>query len=874
MWRRMEQAIAAACVAVLGGGASAEMFEQVTVEVRDGAADVVAGSAKLLADRLREMCDAEIRVVTEPSDRAAEGLTIVLGVAGEGPAVDTLLAEWRCRVPDERDPGPEGFVLRMHGDAEPATLLAAAVDGRGALYAVGEILRRVTYHDRAVSLPDDLDVRSAPAFEVRGTQFDQGHTMLQLTGAREWTFEEQQRVILDYALAGANTFEVSVGLKADDPLYRFMKSFGLKTLVHYGPNIGDGPPEWQAKEGIGRKNYLCPSVPEARQALLERCENHFKDSPDFDYVRFFSGDGGGCECDRCKPYGGTYIRLCEELSAIIHRYHPNTEIFCTNEKTDNAGDEAIWAYLREKPRPWLRAFCVGCGSDAMTWQPGRRQDHRMDLFRYPGFGPYSRYPQEILHNLPPEQDLVCYNEVTHWWYSELGYVRFPPAPDANGDVPPHWGKWIYERQPDYFLAQVFHRRTFYAWPRYYHRVFNDLLRFGIGDVTHSSGHHDHFNQWMWQRLLWAPHTCVEDVVDEYSRAWFGPEAAPYMAQAVFQLEQNLGGSDPMALPTNEGVDRCYDLVRRAGEALPRRWMQNNWLWRQFMQKAALDKHVQLDARRQLALEERVVRRIAEALAKGDTEEAIKETLSWLEPQPESEEMVRLRAEADRLGEESDALFGVRNVGYFSLDHDFIGLGWYRKTLEEAQTAAPDQRSVLLGLVADYTNPGEGGFYDNAGDPNGAPHMVYGTPYDHGQQLWEGALSESNRPSQRLMAFTSHEDQGVTFAYNGLDPEAQYRVRFTLVRPRFEPFCADLMAQTRQSIYADEHLLAKDLELPEHEAEFFEFDIPPETTKDGTLTLRLEKQAGLTDKPWVDVAIWRNNGGWGTLVSEVWLVKKP
>ena len=68
--------------------------------------------------------------------------------------------------------------------------------------------------------------------------------------------------------------------------------------------------------------------------------------------------------------------------------------------------------------------------------------------------------------------------------------------------------------------------TFYAWPRQYHRVFNDLMRYGIGDITHSSGHHDHFNQWMWQRLLWAPRTTVYDVVDEYCRTWFGPEAAP------------------------------------------------------------------------------------------------------------------------------------------------------------------------------------------------------------------------------------------------------------------------------------------------------------------------------------------------------------
>ncbi len=55
--------------------------------------------------------------------------------------------------------------------------------------------------------------------------------------------------------------------------------------------------------------------------------------------------------------------------------------------------------------------------------------------------------------------------------------------------------------------------------------FNDLMPYGIGDITHSSGHHDHFNQWMWQRLLWSPRLTVEEVLDEYCRLWFGTEAA-------------------------------------------------------------------------------------------------------------------------------------------------------------------------------------------------------------------------------------------------------------------------------------------------------------------------------------------------------------
>ncbi len=116
-----------------------------------------------------------------------------------------------------------------------------------------------------------------------------------------------------------------------------------------------------------------------------------------------------------------------------------------------------------------------------TWQPGHRQTHRLDLFRYPGFGPFDLYPREILRQLPPRHQLVYYNEITHWRYSQHGYIQMYPRADRDGNLPPSVGQEIYQRQPDQALTMVYDRLTFFAWPRYYHRVFQDLLRYGVGE---------------------------------------------------------------------------------------------------------------------------------------------------------------------------------------------------------------------------------------------------------------------------------------------------------------------------------------------------------------------------------------------------------
>lgn len=237
-------------------------------------------------------------------------------------------------------------------------------------------------------------------------------------------------------------------------------------------------------------------------------------------------------------------------------------------------------------------------------------------------------------------------------------------------------------------------------------------------------------------------------------------------------------------------------------------------------------------------------------------------------------MVALRAEAGQLGDESNALFGVRNEGYFNLEHDYVGLGWLKRQLENARQANPANQVEGLRMIVDYENPGPGGYYDNLGTYNHAPHVVNGYPYDHGQPYVAKMLSESNRPSQRSMHFTQDESEGVTLHYRNLDPTKQYRVRFTFVRPWYQSRYAKRMNQSSQTILADDFVLAENQPLPERMSEFFTFGIPPDATRDGELFIRLRKAEGVADGPRVEREQWRNSGGWGTLASEVWLMAKP
>jgi len=327
------------------------------------------------------------------------------------------------------------------------------------------------------------------------------------------------------------------------------------------------------------------------------------------------------------------------------------------------------------------------------------------------------------------------------------------------------------------------------------------------------------------------------------------------------------------LPEKEGILEYYNLVKDAGVAMPDQWMQGSWLWRMYMQKGALDRYVQLAVAQQMALQNKIEDMVQAALDQGDIS-SLNRGVAILQNTPgESDQMKRLRLEAESLGVESNRLFGVRNDGIFNYDHDFIGLGWLKRQLSRALQAKEPEQSELLRMIVDYDNPGEGGKYDNLGTFNAAPNLVFGYPYDHGQPYVSQMLAEGNRPSQRSMHFTQDEAQGVTLRYDNLDSKSKYRIRLTLVRPWYQERYAMRMNQSSQSIYADDELLAKDVELPMQMSDLFSFDIPAKATQDGSLTIRFEKSQDVANGDRVSVEQWRNSGGWGTIVSEVWLIKK-
>jgi hypothetical protein len=89
---------------------------------------------------------------------------------------------------------------------------------------------------------------------------------------------------------------------------------------------------------------------------------------------------------------------------------------------------------------------------------------------------------------------------------------------------------------------------------------------------------------------------------------------------------------------------------------------------------------------------------------GQYDAAIQQAVAILREPTETDEMKTLRAEAGKLGDETNQLHGDRNLGYFKLDSPLRNIPGAMDLLEQAQSAkTDDEKRSALQSVIDLTN---------------------------------------------------------------------------------------------------------------------------------------------------------------------------
>ena len=490
---------------------------------------------------------------------------------------------------------PEGFrvVVETPDDSSGETRLSASVvgaDPNGVLYGVGRLLRWLRWLPGGDGFAAaSLDVTEAPDGRVRGWVLSNHR---QTTSYDKWEMEHWDAYLREAALWGVNTL-VAYPLHAarwkgvdpwsDPPRWEseaarseFQRQWAIQQALpllarRYGMRFGIWNPvndifpyqrahvqsqipgltkNEDKDRGIvcNKADYVCPSVPEARALLTDLRRHVFEGLAHVDFMFLPSGDDGGCPCDACAPWVETYLSLVREQADLLRQYHPQAEVWVSNQKLPLDQTDMLIDFLHGEERPsFVTGFCQGPFSGGTEFA-----DQGLDRVQAGLAGSAC--------------DIVLYPDVTH-----ISRCQFP-IPHADPGA-----------------LNLFRREDGpFARPLGYRDVFLRNQGWAAGSILYSEGSHDAMNLALWAQWEWDRNKSGEDAAREYCRWYFGDDAAPEALAAVLLKEENW--SRPIA--ENADISRVTALVEAADTKIPAALRQNNWRWKLIQIEASLFQYLQ------------------------------------------------------------------------------------------------------------------------------------------------------------------------------------------------------------------------------------------------------------------------------------------
>ena len=732
-----------------------------------------------------------------PSEPSA---VVAVGLAAD---VDAFAGSFAAALAAEPAPdGAEGYRIRVDGDESgaPAVLLTGN-DSRGVLFAVGRLLRELRMSRDSITLPDDLRVATAPHYPLRGHQL--GYRPK--TNAYDaWSVPMWEQYVRDLAVFGANTIELIPPRSDDDddspqfPLPKIEMMVAMSEIADsYGLDVWIWFPAMD-------EDYADPATVEF---ALDEWAEVFRRLPRIDALFVPGGDPG-----HTRPTA--LMDLLEKQTELLRRHHPDAQMWMSPQSFGAAWVDEFYDYVRNRRPAWLSGVVFG-------------PQCRMSL-------------PELRAALPKHLPIRRYPDITHTIRCQY------PVPD-----------W------DLAYALTEDREVINPRPLDQARNIRLWVRDSIGFSTYSEGCNDDLNKAVWSSLGWDLDTDVVEVLRQYARYFIAPRWADEFAQGLLALERNWQGP----LLTNAAVTttlRQFLALERA--ATPQDLL--NWRFQQALYRAYYDAHLrrrlisetELEARAldELRRAEQMGSRLALKRAERALDRAVTDPVggAWRARVFELAEAlfqsIRMQLSVPRY----QAIHAGRGANLDLIDRPLNNRAWLREQFAEVRAIGDEsQRLARIAEIVNWTDPGPGGFYDDLGNPARQPHLVRGPEQAVDPEFRVRSLvGFAYEPGWRLSwcrHAESRYDAPLRLRYEGLDPAGRYRVRAVYAGDRFD-------AQVQLSANGDMEIhpfISKP-----HPLRPLEFEIPPEATAGGELSLTWTQEPG------------QGGAGRGCQVAEVWLIK--
>ena len=740
-------------------------------------------AAHVLQEEIRKRTGIEMKLATQWPD--SEVPVIAVGTRSQA---REFAGPWAAEVEAAASLGPEGFSVTLKGKPHMAVIICGS-DGRGTLYGVGRLLRKMRLRPQSVLVPEKLEIVTAPKLPLRGDQL--GYRP-KVNAYDAWSPAQFDQYIRELALFGANSIEILPPRTDDQKTSPLMKmppmdmmerlsaiidSYGLDVWIWY-PNMG--------------KDYTSE---EAIQKELAEREEVFQRLKRIDHILVPGGDPGNLHPDVFFPW-------MDKMAVALQKYHPAAKIWVSPQAFDPTKEwlDSFYRHVNQKPA-WLGG--VAFAPWIATPLPEMRAivDRDIKIRNYP----------DITHNLD------CQYPVPNW---------------------------------DLAFALTLHRECYNPRPVAMKTIHNLFAKYTCGSLCYSEGINDDVNKFVWLDQDWDIATPVMETLDDYCRLFISPDLVDDTAEGFRALEKNWDG--PLALNRQVDVtlEQWRDLEKLASPSARGRYRFQMGLLRAYYDayvKSRLIHETELETEALEALRVEANRGTYAAMEKAES------ILRKSETEPVAADYKqKCEALADSLFEKIGSQTTMKRHGAQNrtrgafmdgIDEPLNNSAWLQAQFRNARSL-PDEPARLAAIeqILNRTNPGPGGFYDSLGELSSRKRIVNSIPWkDDPGTLKSPRITfyyEIDRADDHdiPLAWKKQADTlygiPLRLAYDHLDPNATYSVR------------ASYSGRTsrRMRLMANERYLISD-QIQSRKPTIQEFAIPREATANGHLELEWSSGEG-------------------------------
>lgn len=707
-------------------------------------------------------------------------------------------------------PGDEGFRVQVVN----GNVIVAGNDQRGMLFGIGYLLRNMRMQrGRVLEVDDGLKTAAAPRYRLRGHQL--GYRP-KVNAYDAFTVGMFDQYIRDLAIFGTNSIEL-IPPRSDDaddsphfPLPKIEMMEEVSRICNeYGLDV------WVWYPAMDR-DY---SDPKTVEFALKEWEEVYRRLPRIDYVFVPGGDPGHTEPK-------VLFALLEKQTALLHKYHPKAQMWMSPQSFSKDWMEEYYQLMQAEPA-WFGGIVYG---------PQLRDDIPTMAARIPKKYPIRRYP-----------------DITHSTQAQY------PVPD-----------W------DVAFAVTEGREGPNPRPTQERTIFRKYMQYGIGFLSYSEGVNDDVNKFVWSGLAWDPDQPVVGILRDFGRYFIGEEYRDTFAQGVLALEQNWVGP----LLSNEAVDTTFQMFRDMEmHASPQ--VKLNWRFQQALYRAYYDSYVRDRLIYETSLEQQAMGklrnapRIGSLLALDQARAVLDRALTAPVSQDKRQRIFEL---AEALYQSIHAQLSVpkyqalalgRGADLDTVDAPVNDRVWLNDRFGEIRKLDDETaRQNEIASIVNRTDPGPGGFYDDLGNPSHQPDLVKGEPYAEDPMFLRSPMtgfsirgmgnvtgqdqSYMHYPLAWVTVTEGLYDSPVKLRYQGLDPQAHYKVRVVYAGDSLRPKLR-MLANERYEVHGwiQRPVPFKPLE----------FEVPAAATAGGTLELSVYREPAT------------GGAGRGNSVAEIWLLKQ-